>query len=93
MFVFHPLEVEGQNGDLQMEMISDSSVNHIRLDNLDPSSYYIFNVIARTAAGDGPPITQRGATLLEGGETAVMSHLLLLLNSPPADAVDPSEDH
>ncbi|XP_051282266.1 neural cell adhesion molecule L1.1 isoform X2 [Dicentrarchus labrax] len=51
---------------LQMEIISDPSVTHIELDALDPSTYYIFSVIARTAAGDGLPITERNATLLEG---------------------------
>lgn len=51
-----------------MQMISDPSVLHQELDPLDPSSHYIFKVIARTAAGDGPPIEGRGATLLEGGD-------------------------
>ncbi|XP_033485428.1 neural cell adhesion molecule L1.1-like isoform X1 [Epinephelus lanceolatus] len=59
-------EVESRDSLLQMEIISDPSVTHIILDSLDPSSYYIFKVIARTAAGDGPPITRRGATLLDG---------------------------
>ncbi|XP_070696233.1 neural cell adhesion molecule L1.1-like isoform X2 [Pempheris klunzingeri] len=59
-------EVESRDSPLQMEIMSDPSVTHIELDPLDPSSHYIFKVIARTAAGDGPPITQRGATLLEG---------------------------
>lgn len=59
-------EVESRDSPLQMEIISDPSVTHIELDPLDPSSHYIFKVIARTAAGDGPPITRRGATLLEG---------------------------
>ncbi|KAM9350460.1 neural cell adhesion molecule L1.1-like [Symphorus nematophorus] len=59
---------EVQSGDslLEMEMISDPSVTHFEIDSLDPNSYYIFKVIARTAAGDGPPIKRRGATLLEG---------------------------
>ncbi|KAM3618414.1 uncharacterized protein V6R79_020150 [Siganus canaliculatus] len=58
-------EVE-RGGLLQMEMISDPSVTHIELDQLDPSSHYIFSVIARTATGQGPPITARSATMLEG---------------------------
>ncbi|XP_074538335.1 neural cell adhesion molecule L1.1-like [Halichoeres trimaculatus] len=57
---------ESKDSPLKMEMISDASVTHIELENLDPSSHYIFKVIARTAAGEGPPITRRGATLLEG---------------------------
>lgn len=57
---------------LQMQMIDDPSVTHIVLDHLDPSSYYNFKVIARTAKGDGPPITLRGATLLDGGEFTVI---------------------
>uniref|UniRef100_A0A3B3TTK1 Neural cell adhesion molecule L1.1-like n=1 Tax=Poecilia latipinna TaxID=48699 RepID=A0A3B3TTK1_9TELE len=43
------------------------NVNQFELMNLDPSSYYLFKVIACTAAGCGPPITRRGATLMEGG--------------------------
>lgn len=51
-----------------MELISDPSVTHIELDTLDPDSHYVFKVSARTSAGDGPPITRHGATLLDGGE-------------------------
>lgn len=58
-----------------MEMISDSDVTHMLLERLDPSSHYVFKVIAYTAAGEGPPITRRGATLLEGGETAAPGSL------------------
>uniref|UniRef100_A0A3Q2ZNE1 Neural cell adhesion molecule L1.1-like n=1 Tax=Kryptolebias marmoratus TaxID=37003 RepID=A0A3Q2ZNE1_KRYMA len=49
-----------------MQEIKDPNKNDITLKDLDPSSYYIFKVMARTAAGDGPPITERGATMLEG---------------------------
>ncbi|XP_040009220.1 neural cell adhesion molecule L1-like isoform X2 [Xiphias gladius] len=59
-------EVESRDSPLQMEIIGDPSVTYIMLDHLDPSSHYIFKVIARTATGDGPPITRRGATLLDG---------------------------
>ncbi|XP_040910245.1 neural cell adhesion molecule L1.1-like isoform X2 [Toxotes jaculatrix] len=59
-------EVESRDSPVKMEIISDPSVTHIMLEPLDPSSHYIFKVIARTAAGDGPPITLRGATLLDG---------------------------
>ncbi|XP_068601882.1 neural cell adhesion molecule L1.1-like [Brachionichthys hirsutus] len=59
-------EVESRDSHLQMVIIRDPNMTHIELDRLDSSSHYIFNVIARTAAGDGPPITRRGATLLEG---------------------------
>lgn len=62
-----------------MEMISDPSVTHIELDPLDPNSFYIFKVIARTKAGDGPPITRRGATLLDGGEVTVLVFVITLL--------------
>lgn len=51
-----------------MELISDPNVTHFELDPLDPNSHYVFKVSARTIAGDGPPITRRGATLLDGGE-------------------------
>lgn len=48
-------------------MIHDPSVNHIVLNDLNPSSYYEFKVIAHTAVGAGEPINRRLATLLEGG--------------------------
>ncbi|XP_041801326.1 neural cell adhesion molecule L1-like [Chelmon rostratus] len=82
-------EVESRDSPLQMEIISDPSVTHIELDPLDPSSHYIFKVIARTAAGDGPPITRRGATLLEGvppsNITIVPSNMSLNLSWVPGE--------
>lgn len=65
------VEVQSGHSPLQMQMIDDPSVTHVVLDQLDPSTYYIFKVIARTAKGDGPPISLRGATLLDGGELTV----------------------
>lgn len=62
--------VDVENSPLMMVPLKDPSMNHYELDSLDPSSHYYFSVIARTAAGEGPPISKRGATLLEGGETA-----------------------
>ncbi|XP_028264992.1 neural cell adhesion molecule L1.1-like isoform X2 [Parambassis ranga] len=59
-------EVESEERLLEMQIIRDPSVNHMVLENLDPSIYYTFKVTARTATGDGPPITRRGATLLDG---------------------------
>ncbi|KAM8862809.1 neural cell adhesion molecule L1.1 isoform 2-T2 [Spinachia spinachia] len=59
-------EVESKDSLWKMETIRDPGVTHSELDHLDPSSHYIFKVIARTAAGDGPPIRLRAATLLEG---------------------------
>uniref|UniRef100_A0A8C6TY35 Neural cell adhesion molecule L1 n=1 Tax=Neogobius melanostomus TaxID=47308 RepID=A0A8C6TY35_9GOBI len=47
-------------------LISDPSTTHIELQSLDSSSYYLVNVRARTAAGDGPAVTRRFATLLDG---------------------------
>lgn len=61
-----------QSSSLAIQTINDPSVTHIVLGNLDPSTYYNFKVIARTAKGDGPPITLRGATLLDGGELSVI---------------------
>uniref|UniRef100_A0A673A371 Neural cell adhesion molecule L1 n=1 Tax=Sphaeramia orbicularis TaxID=375764 RepID=A0A673A371_9TELE len=58
-------EVDNIGGEVQMQFISDPSVTHLELKPLDPSSYYIFNVMARTAAGDGPPITRRGFHFFE----------------------------
>uniref|UniRef100_A0A3B5B4B7 Neural cell adhesion molecule L1 n=1 Tax=Stegastes partitus TaxID=144197 RepID=A0A3B5B4B7_9TELE len=57
---------EVQSSHLEMQTISDPNVNHVLLEDLDPSSYYILKVIARTATGDGAPIELRGATLLDG---------------------------
>uniref|UniRef100_A0A3Q2ZNG2 Neural cell adhesion molecule L1.1-like n=1 Tax=Kryptolebias marmoratus TaxID=37003 RepID=A0A3Q2ZNG2_KRYMA len=59
-------QVKSHNRLLRMQEIKDPNKNDITLKDLDPSSYYIFKVMARTAAGDGPPITERGATMLEG---------------------------
>ncbi|XP_054632880.1 neural cell adhesion molecule L1.1-like isoform X2 [Dunckerocampus dactyliophorus] len=59
-------EVKSQDSLVQMELIGDPSVTHLVLDALDPQTYYNFKVIARTAAGDGPPITKRNATLFDG---------------------------
>ncbi|XP_061122230.1 neural cell adhesion molecule L1.1-like isoform X1 [Syngnathus typhle] len=59
-------EVKSRDGPVQMEIIGDPSVTHLMLDSLDPHSYYTFQVIARTAAGDGQPITRRNATLFDG---------------------------
>uniref|UniRef100_A0A3Q2XHJ9 Neural cell adhesion molecule L1.1-like n=1 Tax=Hippocampus comes TaxID=109280 RepID=A0A3Q2XHJ9_HIPCM len=55
-----------QDSPVRMEIIGDPSVTHLMLDSLDPRSYYTFQVIARTAAGDGQPITRRNATLFDG---------------------------
>lgn len=55
-------------------MIGDPDVNTFELNDLDSKSYYVFKVVAYTAAGKGPPITRRGATLLEGGELSILSH-------------------
>uniref|UniRef100_A0A3P9I6N7 Neural cell adhesion molecule L1.1 n=1 Tax=Oryzias latipes TaxID=8090 RepID=A0A3P9I6N7_ORYLA len=55
-----------QDSPMRMQMIHDPSVNHIVLNDLNPSSYYEFKVIAHTAVGAGEPINRRLATLLEG---------------------------
>ncbi|XP_036068809.1 neural cell adhesion molecule L1.1 isoform X2 [Oryzias melastigma] len=57
---------ESQDSPMRMQMIHDPSVNHIRLKDLNPSSYYRFKVIAQTVIGAGEPIKARLATLLEG---------------------------
>lgn len=62
--------MESRDSLSEIELISDPSVTHKELHSLDPSSHYVFNIFARTASGEGPPITLRGATLLDGGETA-----------------------
>ncbi|XP_061683068.1 neural cell adhesion molecule L1.1-like isoform X1 [Syngnathoides biaculeatus] len=59
-------EVKSRDSPVQIELIPDPSVTHLMLDSLDPHSYYTFQVIARTAAGDGQPITRRNATLFDG---------------------------
>lgn len=59
-------QADSRDSPWELEMISDAGKTHVEFTSLDPSSYYIFKVIARTAAGDGPPITRRAATLLEG---------------------------
>ncbi|XP_029012243.1 neural cell adhesion molecule L1.1-like isoform X2 [Betta splendens] len=59
-------ELQSKDGLLQIISIDDPSVTHTTLEHLDPSTYYTFQVIARTAEGNGPPATLRGATLLDG---------------------------
>uniref|UniRef100_A0A3B4X7A8 Neural cell adhesion molecule L1.1-like n=1 Tax=Seriola lalandi dorsalis TaxID=1841481 RepID=A0A3B4X7A8_SERLL len=75
---------------MQME-VSDPSVTHIVLDSLESSSHYIFKVIARTASGYGLPITQRGATLLDGAPpsniTIVQGNTLLNLSWVPGERI------
>ncbi|KAI3357882.1 hypothetical protein L3Q82_016260, partial [Scortum barcoo] len=82
-------EVESRDSPWQVVIISDSSVNHHELDSLDPNSHYIFKVRARTAPGEGPPITRRGATLLEGvppsNVTIVSSNTSLNLSWVPGE--------
>ncbi|CAJ1084338.1 neural cell adhesion molecule L1.1-like [Xyrichtys novacula] len=82
-------EVESRDSLVKFEMISDPKKTYIDLDSLDPSSYYIFKVIARTAAGDGPPITWRGATLLDGvppsNVTVVADNTALNLSWAPGE--------
>ncbi|XP_056240774.1 neural cell adhesion molecule L1.1-like isoform X2 [Seriola aureovittata] len=85
-------EVESRDNPLQMQMeVSDPSVTHIVLDSLESSSHYIFKVIARTASGYGLPITQRGATLLDGAPpsniTIVQGNTLLNLSWVPGERI------
>uniref|UniRef100_A0A3B4VMQ7 Neural cell adhesion molecule L1.1-like n=1 Tax=Seriola dumerili TaxID=41447 RepID=A0A3B4VMQ7_SERDU len=86
------VEVESRDNPLQMQMeVSDPSVTHIVLDSLESSSHYIFKVIARTASGYGLPITQRGATLLDGAPpsniTIVQGNTLLNLSWVPGERI------
>ncbi|XP_056156143.1 neural cell adhesion molecule L1.1-like [Lampris incognitus] len=64
--VHYQKEVVSRDSPVQMENIDDPSVTHFILDNLDPKSRYIFKVMGRTSAGEGPPIMLKGATLLDG---------------------------
>uniref|UniRef100_A0A3B4FB05 Neural cell adhesion molecule L1.1-like n=1 Tax=Pundamilia nyererei TaxID=303518 RepID=A0A3B4FB05_9CICH len=72
----HPAETNGillgyivqyqRDSPVEILNVNDPTVKHITLDNLDPDSHYIFKVTACTKIGQGPPITRRGATLLDG---------------------------
>uniref|UniRef100_A0A667Z1U1 Neural cell adhesion molecule L1 n=1 Tax=Myripristis murdjan TaxID=586833 RepID=A0A667Z1U1_9TELE len=64
-FVQFKQDMEGST--VEVEEIMDPSLTHHVWDGLDPHSSYIFTVTARTAAGEGPPITRKGTTLLDGG--------------------------
>ncbi|XP_076022199.1 neural cell adhesion molecule L1.1-like [Genypterus blacodes] len=59
-------EVESRDSLWQMETISDPSVTHFELEGLDPNSHYNFKVMGCTAGGEGPPITLRAITMLDG---------------------------
>ncbi|XP_029912482.1 neural cell adhesion molecule L1.1-like isoform X2 [Myripristis murdjan] len=63
-FVQFKQDMEGST--VEVEEIMDPSLTHHVWDGLDPHSSYIFTVTARTAAGEGPPITRKGTTLLDG---------------------------
>lgn len=66
------VEVKSRDSPVRMEIIADPSVTHLMLEPLDPHSYYTFQVIAHTAAGDGQPIARRNATLFDGGISATL---------------------
>uniref|UniRef100_A0A7N8XV80 L1 cell adhesion molecule, paralog a n=1 Tax=Mastacembelus armatus TaxID=205130 RepID=A0A7N8XV80_9TELE len=51
---------------MQVVTIDDSAVTHLTLRSLDRHSHYRFYLRGRTAAGDGEPIMQDGATVLDG---------------------------
>uniref|UniRef100_A0AAV2M0Q6 Uncharacterized protein n=1 Tax=Knipowitschia caucasica TaxID=637954 RepID=A0AAV2M0Q6_KNICA len=55
-----------EGGDLEYLFISDPSTTHTELQSLNSSSYYLFSVRGRTAAGDGPAVRLRAATQLDG---------------------------
>ncbi|KAM9856018.1 neural cell adhesion molecule L1.1-like [Aulostomus maculatus] len=65
--------MKNQSGPVDIHLILDPSVTHFLFDSLEPSNYYNFQVTARTSAGDGPPITRDGATLLEGAPPSKIS--------------------
>lgn len=52
---------------MQEEMIDGHSASHFTLKKLDRHSRYRFNLMGRTAPGQGLPITLEGATTLDGG--------------------------
>ncbi|KAM4611095.1 neural cell adhesion molecule L1.1-like [Polymixia lowei] len=58
-------EVENRETSVEMVIIGPN-VRYWLLEGLDPTSHYIFKVMGRTTAGDGPPISRRGSTLLDG---------------------------
>lgn len=72
--------MESRDSVWEIELISDPTVTHKMLHSLDPNSHYVFNVFAKTATGEGPPVTLRGATLLDGGETADAGGLLIFFH-------------
>uniref|UniRef100_A0A7N9ANL8 L1 cell adhesion molecule, paralog a n=1 Tax=Mastacembelus armatus TaxID=205130 RepID=A0A7N9ANL8_9TELE len=49
---------------MQVVTIDDSAVTHLTLRSLDRHSHYRFYLRGRTAAGDGEPIMQDGATIM-----------------------------
>ncbi|XP_077464722.1 neural cell adhesion molecule L1.1-like [Stigmatopora argus] len=71
--VLYQQEVKSRDSPVQIEFIADPNVTHHLLESLDPQNYYTFQVIARTAAGDGQPITRRNATLYDGVPPANIS--------------------
>ena len=62
-----------ENSPEKVVLIPDD-VNQHYLGSLKPQSHYVFRLMARTAAGMGPPLTGKGHTLLDGGSTSVASY-------------------
>uniref|UniRef100_A0A7N8WPA6 L1 cell adhesion molecule, paralog a n=1 Tax=Mastacembelus armatus TaxID=205130 RepID=A0A7N8WPA6_9TELE len=56
--------VESDDSPMQVVTIDDSAVTHLTLRSLDRHSHYRFYLRGRTAAGDGEPIMQDGATIM-----------------------------
>uniref|UniRef100_A0A8C5FB31 Neural cell adhesion molecule L1.1-like n=1 Tax=Gadus morhua TaxID=8049 RepID=A0A8C5FB31_GADMO len=54
-----------ENSPEKVVLIPDD-VNQHYLGSLKPQSHYVFRLMARTAAGMGPPLTGKGHTLLDG---------------------------
>uniref|UniRef100_A0AAY4D295 Neural cell adhesion molecule L1.1 n=1 Tax=Denticeps clupeoides TaxID=299321 RepID=A0AAY4D295_9TELE len=60
--------VEEGASEIKIEDIKDPTATFFHLKNLNPDSQYHFYLRGRTIAGYGEQITQRGATLLDGGK-------------------------
>ncbi|KAJ8017335.1 hypothetical protein DPEC_G00016800 [Dallia pectoralis] len=67
---------ESRDSPLKISMIPDHTLTHIQVPGLEPGSSYVFYLSGRTAAGQGPPITRMGVTLLDGAPPSNISMMV-----------------
>ena len=86
--IFHPslfslpAVVDGNGSSVVMQDIdiSDADKTDFTVKNLNPHRYYYFYLQGHTAAGYGEITKMKGATLLDGGDIAIATFVLVGFN-------------